>query len=329
MTVSIIICTRDRAPDLGLTLRSLAAITPPDGCEVELLVVDNGSSDHTPNVVATAALPRFTIRYLHEPRAGQCHARNLGLREAAGAIILFTDDDVRFPPHWIERMTAPILDGSADAVAGGVIFPGTVNDALSFLTPNSVLRRSWFAATEELDRSHPARLVGANMAFGRHVLAQVPEFDTALGPGALGFGDDTLFSWRLRAAGFHITGALDVAVEHHFDISRLTPSAIAALAVKMGATAGYFDWHWWQTTDRWNDFRLAWLRLKMLLRRAGQRLLGEGTKHLPEWELVYRISLARCEQYRRESRFPRRYPRPGSAFPSTPTGKAPVTKVSA
>lgn len=328
MTVSIIICTRNRAQDLGLTLESLASAALPPACEVELLVVDNGSSDHTANVVSGANLPGLWVRHLYEPRVGQCFARNLGLREATGAIILFTDDDVRVPRHWIEGMTAPIRNGSADAVAGGVAFPPAVNEALAFLKPGSVLRRSWFANTEELDRHQPERLVGANMAFGRHVLARVPEFDTALGPGALGFGDDTLFSWRLRRAGFRITGALDVAVEHYFDTSRLTPAAIAALAVKMGATTGYMDWHWRQTTDRWNDLRLLWLRLKLLAGQTRQRLFREDATHVPEWELVYRMCLARCEQYRRESRRPRRYQPGGASIPLQPDGSGSGSKCS-
>ena len=49
-------------------------------------------------------------------------------------------------------------------------------------------------------------LTGANMAFARRVLDKVPGFDRELGPGGLGFCDDTLFSLQLRTAGFRLAG---------------------------------------------------------------------------------------------------------------------------
>ena len=61
---------------------------------------------------------RFDCRWLREPRSGKSRALNRGLREAKGEVLLFTDDDLRFPRQWIEPMMAPILAGEADAVAG-------------------------------------------------------------------------------------------------------------------------------------------------------------------------------------------------------------------
>ena len=117
-------------------------------------------------------------------------------------------------------MSQPILDGQADAVVGGVIFPQRQLHLLSSRTLES-LPRSWFAATDQINADNPERMVGANMAFSRRCLERVPGFDISLGAGALGSYEETLFSRQLLDAGFRIISRFDVAVEHHFDTSRL------------------------------------------------------------------------------------------------------------
>ena len=69
------------------------------------------------------------------------------------------------------------------------------------------------ASTELLSAEAPEYLVGANMALSREVFAKVPGFDPELGPGALGFYDDTLLGWQLQEAGYTIGSAFDVVVE--------------------------------------------------------------------------------------------------------------------
>ena len=130
-SVSIIICTRNRAESLRETLGSMLCCTAPEGEAVEIVVVDNGSTDHTQAVVlelvgllgATAPHGRFELRYVVEPLPGQAHARNRGMAEARGDLLLWTDDDVRVPTSWIVEMTRPLRCGDADAVAGEVKIP--------------------------------------------------------------------------------------------------------------------------------------------------------------------------------------------------------------
>ena len=101
LTVSVLVCTRNHLASLQATIRSLAALRIPKSCEVELLVIDNGSSDGTAAWVRQAQLPNMPVRLVEELQAGQARARNRGLEAARGAIILFTDDDVRVPPNWL------------------------------------------------------------------------------------------------------------------------------------------------------------------------------------------------------------------------------------
>ena len=99
---SIVIATYNRAADLRETLTSLAGLQP-DG-PWEVIVVDNNSPDDTRAVVqAAAASFPVPLRYLFEREQGRSPALNCGIRAAAGAIIVTTDDDVRVPADWLNR----------------------------------------------------------------------------------------------------------------------------------------------------------------------------------------------------------------------------------
>jgi len=271
MRVAVVICTRNRAESLRPTLVSIGNTTIPSGWTIQLLVVDNGSTDHTCAVIREVRMTNtIDLRYVLEPKPGQCHARNTGLRETSGDIILFTDDDIRVPNNWIIAMCQPFLDETVDAVQGGVIFP--VHYGPAFERSPLCSYRSWFASTEELDPVRPSRLVGANMAFRRRVLEKVPGFDIELGPGALGFFDETLFSWQLLATGHKLLGALDVTVEHHFDLSRLTSDGLLDLARKFGRSHAFVFHHWEHQRSRLLLPRL----LLCHLQRYWLRLLDQG-----------------------------------------------------
>lgn len=239
MNASIIIVTRDRADDLRMTLAAMGRVEVPAGFEVELLVIDNGSSDNTAELVRYCMISRIPVRYILEKRPGLSHGRNRGLAEAKGEILLFTDDDVRPPSGWLVGMCEPILSGEADAVAGGVKI------APELLRPwMSPMHRAWLASSEWLERGKPQAMVGANMAFSRKVLEKVPGFDPELGAGALGSGEESLFSAQLIAAGYRIADRIDLCMEHHFQPSRLKRSSWLSAAEKLGISHAYRGHHW-------------------------------------------------------------------------------------
>ncbi|HVL38580.1 MAG TPA: glycosyltransferase family 2 protein [Fimbriimonadaceae bacterium] len=240
--ISVVICTCNRADELAKTLSSLAEVRIPEGRLAELILVDNNSKDTTPEVVGSAAsqLERFTVKPVAEPKQGLSAARNRGLAEAKGAVIIFTDDDVRLEPDWLEGMSEPILAGKADALAGGVRI------AAHLLRPwMAPQHRAWLASTELLDRERPIGMVGANMAFARRVLDHVPTYDEELGAGSsYGFHEEVLFSRQLKKAGFKISPRFDVEVEHHFQEKRLLRSSFLDTAVKKGRSEAYLDYHY-------------------------------------------------------------------------------------
>ncbi len=305
--VSIIICTRSRAKDLRQTLAALASLCVPDEMPSELIVVDNASTDDTAQVVQQCCLPNMTVRYVYAGTPGKSHAYNAGLAAAEGRVLLFTDDDLRPPADWIAGMCGPILRGEADAVAGAVLLAPHLNR--HWLTTTHRVR---LAETGVLEPSQPPkRMTGANMAFGKHVLARVPAFDTELGAGTpLGFVEETLFSRQLLAAGYHMASAYDVPVEHHFDASRLNYAFLLKMAQGHERSNAYVAWHW-----EHKDYKAV--RLRLLVRQAKLALLRlvrrreMGGEAPPPWEENHLEVIAFFRQYLIERRRPRNYERHG------------------
>jgi glycosyltransferase involved in cell wall biosynthesis len=303
-TVSIIICTRNHAASLQATLEGVKRAQAVSTIPSELLVVDNGSNDATAAVVAGLAGGPAPVRHILEPRTGQCYARNRGLSEARGEVMLFTDDDVKVPENWIEGMCAAIVAGEADGLAGGVVLA-------DHLKGRAAEYEHWFAGTKGLSGESPGRFVGANMAFGRHVLERVSGFDVELGPGALGFHDETLFAMQLQEAGYRIRGALNVEVVHHFDESRLSRAGLLGIAARIGRSDAYLHYHWLHEEVEPGDGRAPRLKLGLI---AG-RILGRhrsGRRDWPsEWEIERVKELAYIKQLEAERKRMRLYARRG------------------
>jgi glycosyltransferase involved in cell wall biosynthesis len=302
--VSILICTRNRAEQLRETLKAMSAVALPADMSAELLVIDNGSTDATATIVRAQSSQNMILRYVRAPLLGQCQARNAGLAAALGDIILFTDDDVRPPIDWVERMCAPILRGDAEIVAGGVELAQHLRRPWM-----SACHRSWLACTDAIDPKRPQRFVGANFGFSRTVLEKVPSFDVELGPGAYGFFDETLFACQLTEAGFRIAPALDVIVEHHCDESRLTRASFLDSARKLGRSFGYLQYHWEQpeTWRKW--WRLLDAMLRLLYWRI--RLAPRWRENAHEREIQAVMRVYTCLQFIREQKRPRNYSRHG------------------
>lgn len=293
MHVSIIICTRDRAESLRKTLQSFHALDIPVDWGVELLLMDDGSQDHTSDVVRSAKLERIAVRYFAEPRAGKCPALNRALAEARGKVLLFTDDDVCVPCNWVTSMVTPLLADQTDAIAGSVQL-------------NPALRCDWMDATldEWFAAGTPARgdLWGVNMGIHRRVLDAVPGFDCDLGPGALGYAEDTLFALLINRAGFRMSiGVAEVA--HFPDVSRIREENLLRAARGRGASAAYIDHHLMGKNLQIPKLQLAFYRLKKRIRLA----ISTPGQQPRIWLLFYTFYIHYLEKIIELRFMPRRY----------------------
>ena len=306
MLVSIIICTRNRATHLKPTLDSLATVDVPAGFEAELIIVDTASTDGTSKIATSYKLPQMPIRFLRETVPGKSRGLNAAIAAAQGGIMLFTDDDVRFPKNWIAGMCDPIVAGKAHAVQGGIL---TAPHLLrSWLTPSFQYSLAHYEGPPGDER---VKLVGANMAVSREVFSKVPAFDPEIGPGPGTGKEDTLFSWQLESAGYVIALAADIAVEHHFDESRLQRGKFLEAARKGGRDSAYLCYHWLHSEKKkpvWQVVRAAARLACWRIRRWREWLQKDG---VASWEAQLTEDLSFHYHCWLERRRPRNYRKQG------------------
>ncbi|HUT05000.1 MAG TPA: glycosyltransferase, partial [bacterium] len=103
---SVIIPVYSGENTIASCLEALAAQDVPMQ-EFEVIVVDDGSTDSTAQVVK-----QFDVKYIYQENRGPATARNVGVRHAQGSIIVFTDADCVPEPNWLREMVIPLVNES-------------------------------------------------------------------------------------------------------------------------------------------------------------------------------------------------------------------------
>ena len=121
--LTVCICTRNRAKFLGATIESVLAQKVPSET-FEVLVVDNGSTDGTADMIAArfGGGARVPVRCIREEIPGLSRARNRAIAETTGNFIVFLDDDAIPEPGWLQAIVAG-FDAEEIQVVGGAVVP--------------------------------------------------------------------------------------------------------------------------------------------------------------------------------------------------------------
>lgn len=220
MDVSIIIATANRAGELRETLASLANVDRPGA--VELLVIDNRSTDRTREVVErTAATFPFPVRYLFEPEEGKYAALNTGIASTRGRVIVATDDDARFERDWLARAVDGLARFDCEFV-GGRVLPLWCGPKPLWLAERNGLHTKVIAlldhgpSSREFGRNGISWPLGVNVAYRRDVFERVGLFDNRLGRKAGTLRNQAQREWHLRARSLGVRGFyLPEMVVHH------------------------------------------------------------------------------------------------------------------
>lgn len=115
-SVSIIIPAFNEADTIGLCLESLRNQTD---LPLEILVVDDGSTDDTAQRVKKVSRGYKRVRLLSQPHLGPAKARNLAAKQAKGEVLVFVDADMEFSPDFLVTLTQPIFSGKAKGTWSG------------------------------------------------------------------------------------------------------------------------------------------------------------------------------------------------------------------
>lgn len=205
LTVSVVICTRNRPEFLKKCLAAVAQLTSaPD----QVLVIDNSEGNRKTEQIAE----QFGARYTLEPVKGLSRARNRALTECDTDIVAYLDDDAIPAPDWLEILMAPFADGKIAASTGKVVTPESCPEALRQETPRTLNNKDphWFEIA-----TFGGMGLGSNMALRRSACTGWRVFDERLGRGApFQIGEETYALAKLLSHG-HSAIYLPAAVVMH------------------------------------------------------------------------------------------------------------------
>ena len=205
--ISITLPTRGRAEHIRESVQSILHC---DGPAFELIVVDQ-SDDRFTEEALQPLLGDARLRYMRSDTRGVCAARNVGIVESRGEILICTDDDCRAPKDWLEQIVRAFERQPDAAVLCGRVF---VPDHLA---------ATGYAASYDADigettiESMRKGMFGitANLAIRRSTIDRVGPFDEALGAGGpLRSGGEPDFFLRVMRKGLRIFDAPEAVMTH-------------------------------------------------------------------------------------------------------------------
>lgn len=184
---SVIVPAYNAEKTIGRCLQSLLR-QETGGKIFEIIVVDDGSMDATPEWVAQCP----AVRYLWQPHQGAARARNFGVENAQGGIILFTDADCEAAPDWLSEMVRPFENPEIAGVKGEY----------------RTRQREWVAHVVQMEYEGKYRKMlkdpyidfidTYSAAFRKEILLKAGGFDTSFPNASV---EDQEFSFRLSCQG--------------------------------------------------------------------------------------------------------------------------------
>ncbi len=141
--------------------------------DIELLCVDDGSTDGSDKILAELAAEKPQIRFFQQPRnMGKGAALRRGIQEARGDFVVIQDADLEYDPSEYKYLLAPLLEGRADAVYGSRFMGGAPHRVLYFW--HSVGNRALTLFSNCLTNINLSDMETCYKVFRREIIQSIP-----------------------------------------------------------------------------------------------------------------------------------------------------------
>lgn len=233
--LTVLLATRNRAPLLREVLEAFCRLQPP-ASGWKLVVVDNGSTDETAQVLASFG-DRLPLHSVSEPRLGKNLALNTGLGLVEGDLTVLTDDDVFPHADWLVQLRKAADAQPAYAMFGGAVLPRWEVPPpcwVEWLEPGPVYTLT--DPTRQDGPVPPFLIYGPNMAVRTSVFQSGTRFDPSIGPRGSNYpmGSETELAMRLDRQGHKAWYVHNAVVEHFVSAEHLTTVWVLKRAVRYG-----------------------------------------------------------------------------------------------
>ena len=227
VTVTLLVCTRNRSRDLRDLLETALAQEADDSYSYEVLIVDNNSNDDTRRVVETMMMTGHpNLRYLFQ-ECPKSDALNAGLEAARGVIVSVVEDDCLLKSDWVKQLVVAFREHPDVSVIGSKVLPiwqGTVPSWLSREHWSALALTDYGDTPFTVDAQHKARLlycsilrVDAQAVGGFRSVSNVSSEP-------IGGVDDVEILERLWLAGKRGLYLPALVMRHKVNVGRLTKS---------------------------------------------------------------------------------------------------------
>lgn len=202
--ISVVVCTYNRADLLARAIESLIQQTL-DKALYEIIVVDNGSTDNTSQVVQEFQANHLecNLALVHEGVLGLGRARNTGFRHARGNYVAFMDNDAQASADWLETALRCFEEAQSIPLGiGGVILPFYDLPKPKWFKDEYEIR-TWGSQPRFLNRGES--FSGSNMIFRKGILEKYGGFDPSVGVRGkyLSLGEETALFEKIWQAKSH------------------------------------------------------------------------------------------------------------------------------